>query len=184
MTMHEQAPEAREGASRHLYPASAMVGDYLRAAAGLVPAGTIFATMPVAPVPATLLGGFAIVFGIFGLRTALRHNTSIEMTDTEIRAYGLVANGLIERTISWAELDRLRLSYFSTRRDRKSGWMQLELAGGGARLSLDSRIARFGEVVRRAADAAHERQLQISESTAANLEALGVRVPEWQIERR
>jgi hypothetical protein len=183
MTTHEQAPEAREGASRHLYPASAMIGDYLRAAAGLVPAGAIFATMPVAPVPATLLGGFAIVFGIFGLRTALRHNTSIEMTDTEIRAYGLVANGFIERTISWAELDRLRLSYFSTRRDRKSGWMQLELAGGGARLSLDSRIAGFGEVVRRAADAAYERQLQVSESTAANLEALGVRVPEWQIDR-
>ena len=184
MTTHEQAPEAREGASRHFYPASAMIGDYLRAAAGLVPTGAIFATMPVAPVPATLLGGFAIVFGIFGLRTALRHNTSIEMTDTEIRAYGLLANGLIERTISWAELDRLRLSYFSTRRDRKSGWMQLELAGGGARLSLDSRIAGFGEVVRRAADAAHERQLHVSESTAANLEALGVRVPEWQIEHR
>jgi hypothetical protein len=184
MTIHEQAPEAQEGASRHLYPASAMIGDYLRAAAGLVPAGAIFATMPVAPVPATVLGSFAIVFGIFGLRTALRHNTSIEMTDTEIRAHGVVANGLIERTIAWAELDRLRLSYFSTRRDRKSGWMQLELAGRGVKLSLDSRIAGFGEVVRRAADAAYERQLQVSESTAANLEALGVRVPEWQIDRR
>jgi len=87
MTTHEQAPGVQEGASRHLYPASAMIGDYLRAAAGLVPAGAIFATMPVAPVPATVLGGFAIVFGIFGLRTALRHNTSIEMTDTEIRAH-------------------------------------------------------------------------------------------------
>jgi hypothetical protein len=183
MTTHEQAPEAREGASRHLYPASAMIGDYLRAAAGLVPTGAIFATMPVAPVPATVLGGFAIIFGIFGLRTALRHNTSIEMTDTEIRAHGLVANGLIERTIAWAELDRLRLSYFSTRRDRKSGWMQLQLAGNGVKLSLDSRIAGFGEVVQRAADAAYERQLQVSESTAANLEALGVRVPEWQIDR-
>ena len=151
MTTHEQAPEAREGASRHLYPASAMIGDYLRAAAGLVPAGAIFATMPVAPVPATLLGGFAIVFGIFGLRTALRHNTSIEMTDTEIRAYGLLANGLIERTISWAELDRLRLSYFSTRRDRKSGWMQLELAGGGgqAEPGQPHRRVRRGRAARR-----------------------------------
>ena len=99
MTTQEQAPEAQEGASRHLYPASAMIGDYLRAAAGLVPTGAIFATMPVAPVPATLLGGFAIVFGIFGLRTALRHNTSIEMTDTEIRAHGL-SQWLIERTIA------------------------------------------------------------------------------------
>ncbi len=112
------------------------------------------------------------------MRTALRHNTSIEMTDAEIRAHGLV-----ERRIAWAELERLRLAYFSTRRDRKSGWMQLELSGGGGKLSLDSRIAGFGEVVRRAADAAAENHLQVSEATAANLEALGVRVPEWQIER-
>jgi hypothetical protein len=184
MTTQEQAPETAgesgpEEASRHVYPAASMAGDYLRAAAGLVPAGAVFATMPVAPVPATLLGGFAMIFGIFGLRTALRHNTSIEMTDTEIRARGLVL-----RTIAWAELDRLRLAYYSTRRDRKSGWMQLELGGGGTRLSLDSRIAGFGEVVRRAADAAAENHLQVSESTAANLEALGVRVPEWQIDHR
>ena len=178
MTTREQAPETQEGSSQHLYPASAMIGDYLRAAAGLVPASAIFATTPVAPVPATLLGGFAIIFGVFGLRTALRHNTSIEMTDTEIRA-----RGLVERTIAWSELDRLRLAYFSTRRDRKSGWMQLELAGGGAKLSLDSRIAGFGEVVRRAAEAAADRHLRVSEATAVNLEALGVRVPEWQIER-
>src|SRR4051812_26252634 len=101
MTTQEQAiaPQGQKqqgqdegpgGSSRHAYPAAAMVGDYLRAAARLVPAGAVFATMPVAPVPATLLGGFAMVFGVFGLRTALRHNTSIEMTDTEIRARGLV----------------------------------------------------------------------------------------------
>jgi hypothetical protein len=190
MTVREHATEPQERQdrpgepSRHAYPAAAMIGDYLRAAAGLVPAGAIIATMPVAPVPATLLGGFAMIFGIFGLRTALRHNTSIEMTDTEIRAHGLVANGLVARTIAWAELDRLRLAYYSTRRDRKTGWMQLELGGGGKRLSLDSRIAGFGEVVRRAADAAAENHLRVSESTAANLEALGVRVPEWQIDHQ
>ena len=31
------------GVTRHAYPASAMVGDYMRAAAGLVPTGVIFA---------------------------------------------------------------------------------------------------------------------------------------------
>ena len=180
MTTQEQEQETQEqgGPSWHVYPASAMIGDYVRAAAGLVPAGAIFATTSVAPVPATLLGGFALVFGIFGLRTALRHNTRIELSDIGIRSFGLV-----ERRIAWTELDRLKLSYYSTRRDRKSGWMQLELYGAGTKLSLDSRIAGFDEVVRRAAEAAYERQLQLSESTAANLEALAVRVPEWQIER-
>ncbi|MGE0257773.1 MAG: hypothetical protein AB7H71_01070 [Alphaproteobacteria bacterium] len=178
MTTGEQTTGTQSWASQHNYPTSAMIGDYLRAAAGLVPAGAIFATTSVAPVPATVLGGFAIVFGIFGVRTALRHNTSVEMNDVEIRA-----RGLVERRIAWTELDRLRLAYFSTRRDRKSGWMQLELSGGGAKLSLDSRIAGFGEVVRRAAEAAADNHLRVSEATATNLEALGVRVPEWQIER-
>ena len=36
--------------TRHAYPASAMVGDYLRAAAGLVPVGVLFATLPVGAV--------------------------------------------------------------------------------------------------------------------------------------
>jgi hypothetical protein len=178
MTTHEELPEAQSELSWHSYPASAMIGDYVRSAAGLVPAGAIFATTSVAPVPAVLLGGFAVIFGLFGLRTALRHNSSIELSDIGIRSFGLV-----ERRIAWTELDRLKLSYYSTRRDRKSGWMQLELVGGGTKLSLDSRLDRFDDVVRRATDAAHERQLRVSESTAANLEALGVRVPEWQIER-
>src|SRR3954447_23179401 len=103
MTTQEQTRETQDESTRHRYPASAMVGDYLRAAAGLVPTGAIFATMPVAPVPATLLGGFAIVFGIFGLRTALRHNTSIEMNDNQNCAKGLVAHGPFARTIAWGE---------------------------------------------------------------------------------
>ena len=178
MSPNEAAAEDQTGTTRHSYPASAMIGDYLRAAAGLLPAGAIYATTPVGTVAATVLGGFAAIFGIFGLRTALRHNTSIEMTDSEIRA-----RGLWQRTIRWDELDRLRLSYYSTRRDRKSGWMQLELRAGGAKLSLDSRIEGFDQVVRRAAEAAAARQIELSEATASNLESLGIRVPEWQIMR-
>jgi hypothetical protein len=178
MTTHEDLPEVQSEPSWHTYPASAMIGDYVRAAAGVVPAGAIFATTSVAPVPAVLLGGFAAIFGLFGLRTALRHYSSIELSDIGIRSFGLV-----ERRIAWTELERLKLSYYSTRRDRKSGWMQLELVGGNTKLSLDSRLDGFDEVVRRAASAAYDRQIRVTDSTAANLEALGVRVPEWQIER-
>lgn len=86
MSAHEIGDEVGEdtaGITRHIYPASAMIGDYLRAAAGLVPAGAVFATTPVGPVAATLLGSFAAIFAVFGLRTVLRHGTSLEMTDTE-----------------------------------------------------------------------------------------------------
>jgi hypothetical protein len=159
--------------SQHVYPASAMVGDYLRAAAGLVPTSVLFATVPVGTVAATVLGGFAAIFAIFGLRTALRHGTRVEMSET-----GLRSNGPWPATIAWAELDRLRLAYYSTRRDRRSGWMQLDLGAGGARLRLDSRIADFDRVVRRAAEVAAVRGLALSDATVANLQALGIRLPE------
>jgi hypothetical protein len=161
------------GTTRHVYPAAAMVGDYLRAAAGLVPTGVVFATEPVGTVAATVLGSFAAVFGIFGLRTVLRHGTRLEMTDTELRA-----EGAWRCTISWAELDRMKLTYYSTRRDRRSGWMQLDLSAGGARVRLDSRIAGFDRLVLRAADVAATRGIELNEATLANLEALGIRLPE------
>src|SRR5208282_4060331 len=102
----EGVADGSAGTTRHVYPAAAMVGDYLRAAAGLVPTGVVFATEPVGTVAATVLGSFAAVFGIFGLRTVLRHGTRLEMTDTELRA-----SGAWPCRISWAELDRMKLTY-------------------------------------------------------------------------
>jgi len=168
----EDAP----GTTRHIYPSSAMVGDYMRAAAGLVPTGVLFATVPIGAVAGTILGGFAAIFGVFALRTVLRHGTSLEMTDTELRT-----QGVSHRTIRWAELDRMKLAYYSTRRDKRAGWMQLELRASGVKLKIDSRIAGFDEVVRRASDAAAARGIALNEATVANLEALGIKMqaPEW-----
>ena len=163
--------------TRHAYPASAMLGDYLRAAAGLVPVGVVFATVPVGGVAAGILGGFAAIFGVFGVRTALRHGTSLEMTDSELRA-----RGLWHTTIRWDELDRMRLAYYSTRRDRRSGWMQLDLSAGAARVRLDSRIEGFDQVVRHAAHVAAARGLGLTEATMSNLEALGIALPEGYAE--
>ena len=162
-----------ETGSRHIYPTSAMAGDYLRTAAGLVPAGVLFATVPVGAVAAAVLGSFAAIFAVFGLRTVMCHGTSLEMSENE-----LCAHGLRRGTIAWAELDRMKLAYYSPRRDRRSGWMQLELRAGGERLKLDSRIAGFDRLVRRAAEAAAARGIALNEATVANLQALGVRLPE------
>jgi hypothetical protein len=165
------------GMTRHTYPAAAMVGDYLRAAAGLVPSGFLLVTLPVGATAAVVLGGFAAIFAVFGLRTALRHGTSLEMTDTALRA-----RSAWRSTIEWAKLDHMRLAYYSTRRDRRSGWMQLDLGAGGARLRLDSRIDGFDRVVHQAAMVAAARGLELSEATAANLQALGIRLPDSRAE--
>ena len=168
-----EAYEDTAGTTRHVYPTSAMVGDYLRSAAVVVPVGVLFAAVPVGAVSATVLGGFAAIFAIFGLRTVLRHGTSLEMTDTELRA-----QGAWRRIIPWDELDRMKLTYYSTSRDRRGGWMQLELGANGARVKLDSRIDGFNQLVWRAAEVAAARGIALNEATMANLDALGLRLPE------
>ncbi len=154
--------------SQHAYPSSAMIGDYARAAAGLLPSAAILATMPLASPAAAVLAALTALFGVFGLRTALRHSTRLELSET-----GLVASGPLGAAIPWAELDRIKLAYYSTRRDRKAGWMQLELRAGRSTLRLDSRIEGFALVVERAAAAARGRGLVLSAATTSNLEALG-----------
>ncbi len=153
----------------YAYPTSAMCGDYLRAAAGFVPTAAILATMPVGMVAATVLSGFVALFVVFGARTILRHGTRFEMTGSALRASGLRCT-----SIPWGELDRMTLTYYSTRRDRRDGWMQLELRSGWTKVRLDSRIEGFTELVDKSARAARSRGLTLNAATLANLAALGV----------
>jgi hypothetical protein len=155
--------------TRLAYPGTAMYGDYLRAAAGLVPTAAILATMHVGIAGSAILGGVAALFLGFGIRTALRHRTSIELTEAAVRA-----SGPLPASIAWSELDQMRLAYYSTRRDKGSGWLQLELRAGRSTLRLDSRIEGFAELVERAAAAAQLRGLRLDPATTANLQALGV----------
>jgi hypothetical protein len=154
----------------HAYPTSAMIGDYLRAAAGFVPAAAMLATLPLGSITAVVVGGFAALFAGFGIRTIIRHRTRLEVTGSALRA-----TGLCRASIVWEELDGMNLAYYSTRRDRREGWMQLDLRSGRSRIRLDSRITRFAELVEMSARAASARGLTLSAATAANLAALGVR---------
>ena len=155
----------------HGYPASAMLGDYVRAAAGLVPAAVILAAVPVGPVAEVVLGGIAGLFALFGVRTMLRHGTRFEVSDSALRA-----KGLLKASIVWEELDRMRLGYYSTRRDRRDGWMQLELRSGWSSIHIDSRIEGFGDLVKKSARAAETRSLALDAATLANLVVLGASV--------
>ncbi|MBV8738559.1 MAG: hypothetical protein JO007_15115 [Alphaproteobacteria bacterium] len=156
--------------TRHSYPSSAMIGDYLRATAGFCPAVAILASASVGPVATAVFVSIAALFALFGLRTGLRHATRFEATET-----GLSALGPLAATILWAELDRMELAYYSTRRDRRDGWMQLELRAGTSSIRLDSRVDGFEQLVERSALAAALRGIELSSTTAANLQALGLR---------
>jgi len=152
------------------YPTSAMLGDYLRSAAGVVPATAILVTLPLGSITTTVLGGLAALFAGFGIRTIIRHGTRFEMTGSALRT-----SGLRRASIVWGELDRMKLAYYSTRRDRRDGWMQLELRSGRSSIRLDSRITGFTELVAVSARAAEARGLALNAATLANLATLGVR---------
>jgi hypothetical protein len=157
----------------HTYPTAAMSGDYLRAAGGALPCLAILLAVPLAPPVMAAVSGFAVLFSVFGIRTALRHRSRIEMTET-----ALSASGPLGANISWTALDGMKLAYYSARRDKSDGWMQLVLRAGRARLSLDSRIEGFPLLVAQAARAAAARHLALSHTTLANLEALGIATAE------
>ena len=86
--------------TRHGYPAQAMLGDYARAAAGLFPTIAMLAITPVSLVGATVLGGFAALFAVFGIRTVFRHGSCLELTEG-----GLRSSGLLRTSVSLRELD-------------------------------------------------------------------------------
>ena len=153
----------------HSYPTSAMLGDYFRAAAGFVPSTTMLATVPVGAAAEVVLALIAALFASFGIRTMLRHRSRVEMTEGVLRS-----TGLLHASIAWEDLDRMRLGYYSTRRDKHGGWMQLELRSGWSSIRLDSRIDGFSEVVKKSARAAERGGLLLDAATLANLAALGV----------
>jgi hypothetical protein len=155
--------------TQHAYPTPAMLGDYVRTAVGLIPTIAILTTIPVGMVGATVLGGFAALFAVFGIRTALRHGSRLELTDGTLRS-----SGLVRASVSLHELDRIKLAYYSTRRDGRGGWLQLELRSGSSTLCLDSRLEGFTKVVEASARAAEARGLGLGAATRANLRALGI----------
>ena len=155
--------------THHVYPPSALMGDYLRAAAGFFPTIAVLAIAPVGIVGETMLGGFAALFAVFGIRTALRHRTSIEVTEAFLQS-----SGLLQTSIWWSKLDQMKLSYYSTRRDGHGGWMQLKLGAGWSTLRVDSRVAGFSELVSASANDAEMRGLSLDPATLANLKALGI----------
>jgi hypothetical protein len=108
---------------------------------------------------------------LFAASTLLRQLGTVVLDEG-----GVEIEGGWHRRIEWRELRRVRLRWFAARRDRRAGFMQLVLAGGGRRIAIDSRIAEFDTIAAAAARAATARGLALNDATLANFAALGVRV--------
>jgi hypothetical protein len=154
------------------YPRQTLWADYGRAAAGVLLCGAPLLLLDVNRwLALILLLGF-LLFALFLARTALRHHTRYVLgPDT------LCADGPAGTLVEWSRLNRLKLSYFSTKRDRSDGWMQLSIGSvGGRTVKVDSSLDGFHDVVERAARAAEAAGVTLSEATRANLRAMGITV--------
>ncbi|MGO1081118.1 hypothetical protein [Inquilinus sp. CA228] len=163
----------------HRYDMAELGGDYARGAAGVALTALPLILLPMHWIVAVAFSAAALVFLAFLLRTWLRHRSVIEADDQ-----GIVAHGPLGTRIAWRDLSGFRLRYFSVRRDRQRGWMQLDLRGSGRRLRVESTISGFDEIVSQAHDAAVARALPIDDSSQANLMSLGVVTPQAGLAER
>ncbi|MFC4271545.1 hypothetical protein GQF03_17730 [Sneathiella chungangensis] len=157
----------------HAYPVRIILGGYARAGFGI--ALTLVPLLLLNPISVIvyLLVFLLCVFVGFGVRAVIRQFTRFEVSGT-----GIVMSGPVNRRINWEELEGFSLNYYSTRRDREAGWMQLKLKGGGARLGIDSTISDFEGLVRLSFGAAARNGLMPDAKTVRNLQALGISRPE------
>lgn len=156
--------------SLHRYPSSALVADWLRAGIGLAATVLPLLLLDLHWAVALAFGIGAAMFAAFSLRTWQRQRTAIETTET-----GVAERGPFGSAAAWSDLASLRLRYFSTRRDRKGGWMHLTLRGRSGRpVRIESTLAGFDGIVERAVEAARANGLALDPATEDNLVALGV----------
>lgn len=151
----------------HTYPLIAVLGDYSRAAMGIAISIVPVVIIEGKPIVTFLFGVMIVVFVFFGLRTVRRHMTRIEVSDE-----GIAVHQPSRKGFAWDELDHLRVKFFSTHRKKKTGWFQVTLGGAGHRISIDSKITGFRDLVDRAARVAAANGVELDETSAANLEAM------------
>jgi len=166
--------------SLHRYDTKVLMGDYIRAGAGALICFAPLLLIEVVSVLVYILLAIGTVFTVFGLRTLLKHMSSVELSANGIRILGPRA-----RAIGWSELSGMKLAFYSMRRNRYGGtmdlsgsksWMELKLRGTSNSITVDSSLDGFDSVVAMAMEAAQDRELSLNDVTLANLDAMGFAV--------
>ncbi|HJO68738.1 MAG TPA: hypothetical protein QF804_03550 [Rhodospirillales bacterium] len=159
--------------SVHAYPVRTIRADYVRAGIGVVcclaPLAVGSVVWPVAAVFVSL----AALFAVFGVRAVRRQATRVRVTAT-----GVSADGWRPVQIAWDELSAMSLAYYSTRREKAKGWMQLRLKARAGTVRVESTIEGFEAVVGTAAQAASANGVVLDRATRSNLRALGIALDE------
>jgi hypothetical protein len=152
------------------YPSRALAGDYARSVSGLAIAVLLPWLVRPAAAVTLVMGACAALFLVYFGRTVCRHLTHIELDEA-----GLCARGPLGAAIRWDSLCSVRLEYYSTRRDREEGWMQLKLRDAHRAIRIDSQLEGFDGLARAVARQARQRGVALDATTRENLRQIGVR---------
>lgn len=150
------------------YPASRLWPDYLRSGLGLLAClGLLLFAAPQSVIFA-LLTGLSLLFAWLGAMTLWRQQIEIELDSSGVASHSRWGIGRRRTVVPWADIKGISLRFYSTRRDRSEGWLQLTIEGRNARVRVDSNLTGFPHLVRLALTAADRKGVAISAATRVN----------------
>lgn len=115
-----------------------------------------------------VLGGAAMLFGVFAAKTAARAVARVRLEGSMIHY-----DGLIRKSLDISAMDRVKLAYFGRRGSGRKGWMTLTLRAGGGRIVLDSTLERFEDLVAAVAATIRRNEVPLDPTSAHNFSVLG-----------
>ncbi|WP_374304254.1 hypothetical protein [Ferrovibrio sp.] len=162
--------------TRLYYPLSRLWPDYLRAGIGLaICLGLLLFASPQSVI-FTLLVGLSLLLAWLGAITVWRQQIEITLDASGAARSGRWGLGR-QLVMPWSGLRNVTLRYYSTRRDRSEGWLQLTIEGEQGILRADSDLIGFPVLVEQAIAAATARGVALSEATRLNAARLPAIAP-------
>lgn len=156
------------------YPLGKLVPDYLRAGLGF---GLTMVPLPAAlgahPVALLVVLGFAGLFGSFGLSTFLRQKSTVKASEEGIRI-----EGLRNKAIRWQDVRQIDLRYFSTRKEKDKGWLQLKVISPGNTIRVDSNLNDFDALLRWVVIGITRHDLPVTLIGRENFASVGQKLPD------
>ena len=151
------------------YSASSLNSDILKSLIGFFLCIAPILLVKMMPWIMIILFCSAGVFVVFGGRAWSRKYTKVIVDET-----GVTVKGFMSAYIKWQDLNHLKLSYYSTRRSRKNGWMQLQLKSISQGFTIDSNLYGFEDLCQKAYSSATNNDLELTVRTRRNLAELGI----------
>lgn len=157
--------------SQHTYPRSSLATAYFKAGFGLLVSGGALFFLNLSEGLLIVFGILFLMFMVFSIKVVLRSTTIVRLSQEGMHVTGTLR---APRFLRWEDAEGLKISYFSTRRDRENGWMQLRFYVRGRHITIDSSISQFDTIAEYAAAAVKEKNIAMDSFTRTNLEALGI----------